>query len=273
MPNIIAYIPALHRGYIDFFKKYGGARLFIIGPDLLSEIPRLERDIRALSPEEAKKLIEGLGIFSEIDLLTKENISKFPETDIVMPDEELCRDLAEKYLNGRKIEFVPVFLRWDRKISTAEFQVSSDRVISESDFDRELMAKAMDLSKKSPDFWRQIGAIIIKDGKILLSGWNRPVPSEYVVPAFGDPRSNFDAGEFIELSKFVHGEAGLIAGAAKKGIALEGSAIYVTTFPCPVCAKSIALSGIKKVYYSKGYSLLDAEDILKAYGVEIVLVK
>ena len=48
---------------------------------------------------------------------------------------------------------------------------------------------------------------------------------------------------------------------------------FVSTFPCPVCAKSIAVAGIKKVYYCQGYSLLDAEDILRPYGVELIFVK
>jgi len=56
-------------------------------------------------------------------------------------------------------------------------------------------------------------------------------------------------------------------------MALEDAYLYVTTFPCPVCAKSIAEAGIQKLYYSQGYSLLDAEDVLRAYGVKIVLVK
>ena len=82
-----------------------------------------------------------------------------------------------------------------------------------------------------------------------------------------------EAGSKVIWKKCFTGGAGSCGELAKRGIALEGASIYVTTFPCPVCAKSVALSGIKKVYYSKGYSLLDAEDILRAYGVEIVLVK
>ena len=278
MKALIAYVPALHRGYIDFFKKYPESNLYILGGDFLREFPRLERDLRALAPEEAKQLLVGLNLFEEITVLTKENLEPLARTVlanglVVMPEDEVSRWFAEKYLPGKKVEFVPVFLRWDRKISSAEFEVPAGRVISENDLDQEMMSAAQDLSKKSPDWWRQIGAVLARGGKVILSGYNRPMPSEYSVGAFGDPRSNFDAGERIDLSKFIHAEAGLIAEAAKRGIALEGASIYVTTFPCPVCAKSVALSGIKKVYYSKGYSLLDAEDILRAYGVEIVLVK
>ena len=44
----------------------------------------------------------------------------------------------------------------------------------------------------------------------------------------------------------------------------------VSTFPCPNCAKLIALSGIKSCYYIKGYSMLDGYSVLKDFGVEVV---
>ena len=116
--------------------------------------------------------------------------------------------------------------------------------------------------------------VVARDGKPLISTHNRPSKSDLLnVNIFGDPRSNFDAGENIELTTAVHGEAAAIAEAAKKGIALEGTSLYVTTFPCPVCAKSVAAAGIKRVYYSKGYSLVDAEDILRAANVELIIVE
>lgn len=269
MKAIIAYIPALHKRYIDFFNLSPGEKIFVIGKDMLKEFPRIERDLRALDPQDAASLLAGLG--RDADVADEEKIKAI--TDAVMPDDELSHWFAEKYLSGKQIEFVPVFLRWDRVISQKEFEVPPDRIISKEEFDKEVMRQAVEISKKSPDWWRQIGAIAIKDGKATISAYNRPLPDEYVWDELGDPRSNFDAGERIDLSKILHAEAGVVAEAARRGISLEGASLYVTTFPCPVCAKSVAAAGIKKVYYSKGYSLLDAEEILKAFGVEIILVK
>jgi dCMP deaminase len=48
--------------------------------------------------------------------------------------------------------------------------------------------------------------------------------------------------------------------------------MYVTTFPCPPCAKMIAFSGVKKLYYAGGYGVLDGEAIMKSKGVEIIFV-
>ena len=49
--------------------------------------------------------------------------------------------------------------------------------------------------------------------------------------------------------------------------------MIVTDFPCPPCAKLVAYSGIKKLFYLKGYAMLDGERILKDAGVEIIKIK
>ncbi|MEK7541468.1 MAG: deaminase [Patescibacteria group bacterium] len=273
---VIAYIPALHRGYIDFFEKYSGGTLYILDQELVREVPRMERDIRALKPTEVKMLLEGLHLFGSIMMLTKDTLREVQNNtgSIVMPDEDVSRYFAEAHLPDKKVEFVSVFLRWDKQVSTREFEVAPDRVISYDEADKEMMDAASAEAARSPDWWRQVGAVAARDGKVLLAAYNKSVPSkDYTFGPFGDPRSNFDAGERIELSKTIHAEAAVISEAARRGIALAGVSLYITTFPCPVCAKSIAAAGIKRVYYSKGYSLLDAEDVLHAYGVEIVLVK
>lgn len=272
----VSYIPAIHKGYIDFFKKYPGV-LYVLGAELIKEAPRMDRDIRALAPEEIKKSVDGLGIFSKITVLNKENIGDLLEdaSPVVMPDEDVNRQFAAAYLKNKNVSFVSVFLRWDKQISTKEFEVPPDRVISEKAFDKEIMARAFEESKKSPDWWRQIGAVLIRGGKPIFTAHNMPLPSEYTLNAFGDPRSNFDAGETQskDIYKTIHAEARVIAEAARNGTSTEGASLYITTFPCPVCAKLIATAGIKEIYYSKGYSVLDAEDILRAFGVTITLVK
>jgi len=276
-PVIVSYIPAIHRGYVDFFKKYGAnGTLYVLGAPYIKEVPRLERDIRALTPEEAAELAASLSIFKKVLILDEKNIDELKASgSIIMPEDEANRMFAETHLGKTIIQFVPVFLRWNRQISTAEFEVAPDRIVSEDAFDKEVITGALEEAKKSPDWWRQVGAILVRDRKPILIAHNSPLPSDYTPNIFGDPRSNFDAQEtqYKDLGKFIHAEAQLIALAAKKGIRLEGCSLYVSTFPCPACAKSVAVAGIKEVYYAKGYSLLDAEDILKMFGIKIVMVK
>src|SRR5688500_9370509 len=108
MSSVVAYVPALHRGYIDFFKRFSKDTLYILDLSLVREMPRLERDIRVLDAEEINKVISGLGLFREIKIPTNEDISDIPG-EIIMPDEEVSHFIAEKYFSGKKITFIPVF--------------------------------------------------------------------------------------------------------------------------------------------------------------------
>ena len=271
---IITFLPALHSGYISFFKKYSGGILYVLGKDFIVDFPHIERDLRTPSFNELKKMIDSLGIFKEVIEINRNSILDIPaDVAVVMPEDEITRGVAEKYLPTRAIQFENIFLRWNRQISTTELIVPPDRIISYEQADKELINKAVSLSAQSSDWWRQVGALLVKEGKVILTGFNSHLPSDFNLDSMGDPRSNFDAGIRFDLSTAIHGEARAIAEAAKKGIAVEGASLYVTTFTCPTCAKLIAEAGIKKVYYSTGYSLLDAENILKAFGIEIILVK
>jgi len=271
---ILAFVPVIHSGYLKFFKENEGDDLYLIGKDLFLEAePRLSREIRILEESSVVSLIKN--IVGEVQILKKDNLADFisKHDEIIMPDEDVSRDVAGKYFFGKNLIFQKVFLRWDKLISTKELEISPDRKMSINELDRELMVKAIAESDKSSDWWRQIGAIVVKDGKVIVSGYNKHFPTDFSPYINGDPRNNFDAGIRIELCTSIHAEASTIAIAAKNGIKLEGCSIYVTTFPCPTCARLLAESGIKKVFYSKGYSLLDAEDILKKAGTEIILVQ
>ncbi len=270
---VVTLVPAIHIGYINFFKKYPGS-LYVIGKDFISDFLHIERDLRTPDFDELKKMLVSLEIFNDVVELTRENIKDIPtDLEVVMPDDEITKSISEKYFSERKVNFENVFLRWNRQISTTEFEVPADRIISHEEVDRELIGQAHTLSEKSSDWWRQIGTLLVKDGKVITTGFNCHLPSDFTMDSFGDPRSNFDAGIRFDLSTAIHSEARAIAEAARKGISIDGASLYVTTFPCPTCAKLAAVAGIKKVYYSTGYSLLDAENILKAFGIEIILVK
>lgn len=272
---LIAYVPALHNGYLPFFKKHAGS-LYLLGDEFTKDLPYLDRDIRAVDAELMKKAIQALEIFDEVEVLDASVLKTLKEKklSIVLPDEDISHTFVKKHLRGRSTSFVNIFLRWDKHISTAEHEISPSRTISYAALDNELVQRAHSLAQRSPDWWRQVGAVAVKNGSIVLTGYNRPlIAEEYTFGAFGDPRSSFEPGINIELSKVIHAESSIIAEAAKNGISLDGTSLYVTTFPCPVCAKLVAASGVKKVYYSQGYSLLDAEEILRVHGVELVMVR
>jgi dCMP deaminase len=272
---IVAYVPVLQRGYWRFFEKYGDAEaLYILGEDLIGETDYLRKEIRALDPELIRKAVESWNLMPSVFILEKKDIEKIKSEfdDLIMPNEDVMHDLAEKYFSGKKIIFDEVFLRWDKHSAIKEFPVNPDVKISKEDFDKDMILRALSASAKSSDWWRRVGAVIVKKGEVIISTCNQHVPSPHMPNANGDPRSCFHKGVHLELSTAIHAEAAAIAEAARAGKSLEGASIYVTHFPCPPCAKSIAYSGIKKLYYTVGYGVLDGESILKSRGVEIVFV-
>jgi len=272
---VVAYVPVLHAGYLEFFRKYPNSQLYIFGPDITSEFSHLERDIRALSPYDMKLVVKALGIFSKVHVLDHDSLRSLGKSrrKIVLPDEDVSREIAARYFPKKRVIFESVFLRWDKKNTMSERVVSPDRIISTDAFDREMMNRAHKEALKSPDWWRQVGALVVKNGKVLFHAFNKHMPSEHSLYALGDPRGNFDWGERIDLSKALHAEVGVIAQAAKRGVSVDRAWLYITTFPCPPCALSIAEAGFERVYYKEGYSLIGAEETLRSYGVEIILIQ
>lgn len=135
------------------------------------------------------------------------------------------------------------------------------------------MKQAFVQANYSNDWWRQVGVVFMRDGEVLITAYNQHLPSSQEQYFSGDPRSFFSSGEMIELSSSIHAEALAIARAASQGIALAGADLFVTTFPCPICAKQVAAAGIKRLYYNEGYAVLDGWQVLKSAGIEIIRVK
>lgn len=274
--NILAFVPVLHEGYRRFFEKHKeGATLYILGPELISEHEYLAKEIRMLDPSLMQKSIQALDIFNEVKVANRQSLEEIRDSSalLVVPREDIMEDLVKKYFSDKRVTFDSIFLRWDKHNTVAEKPVSPDQKISSKEFDKEMLRLAETEAKKSSDFWRHVGSIIVKDGEVIITTHNEHVPSEHMPYVNGDPRNNFHKGVRLELSTSVHSEAGAIAEAARQGISLEGASLYVSTFPCPPCAKLVAYSGIKKIFYRSGYGVLDGEDIFKSQGVEIVFVE
>ncbi len=273
---VVAYVPVLHEGYRRFFERHKDAdRLILLGAEIIKDYKPFSKDLRALPPETMKAAIDSLGYFKIIEVADAAALDALndPHMNVFMPDDDTLRKLQAKHFPKAKAEYDPIFLRWDKHKSFEGQEVQADQTVSVKDSDRELIKLMKQEASKSADFWRWIGACVVKDGKIVLKAHNRGVPIEDINYVEGDPRSDFSKGVNVELSLFFHCEAQLVAAAAKQGISLEGASMYVTTFPCPPCAKLVAYSGIKKLYYADGYGVLDGERVLKSQGVEIVFVK
>jgi dCMP deaminase len=273
---VIAYVPVLHEGYRRFFERHkdNNSRLVLVGPKIITDFKPLAKDLRALPPELMKTVIDSLDYFTSIEVADFLKLQSLNDSSIkvLMPDEDVMHELHDKHFPKANAEYDSVFLRWDKHKSFENKQISPDHVISISAFDKDVISILREEAQSSSDFWRHVGAAIIRNGEIERLAHNTHVPNELTPYFDGDPRSDFSKGLNLELSTSFHAEAALIADAARRGVSLDGTSMYVTTFPCPPCAKLVAYSGIKKLYYADGYGVLDGERVLKSQGVEIIFV-
>lgn len=276
---VIAYVPVLHDGYKQFFKKHGGSesKLYIFGPDVIKMFDHLRKEIRALDPDDVESAVKSLSLFQSVQQLNIDTLSdikeKYYDHTIVMPNEDISRSLAKKHLSHCNVAFDDVFLRWDRDYSVKEDDITCDRIVPYSGFHEEVLDVGYEEANKSSDWWRQVGAVAVKNSQIIMYTHNHHLPSDHGPYAFGDPRNNFSKGVRIELSTAIHAEAALISAMAGEDLSLEGADLYVTTFPCPPCAKLVAYSGVERLFFHEGYSMLDAQKTLKQKNVELIYVK
>lgn len=275
MQAIFAYIPVVHAGTLAFLESHKELPLLLLDNEAgKKENPYLERDIRALDARLVQAELSAHG-FRQVTVVAPSQLKEAAReyASLLVPEDEILDSFLHAYLPEMPVTRVNTFLRWTKQISTAEYEVPEDRAVTHEQFAREMLGRLAQEAQRSPDWWRQIAAAIVKDGEVLAEGYNKHLPTSHALEINGDPRSNLDAGQGPGIYTSIHAEACALAHAAKKGVATEGADLYVTTFPCPTCARSVVEAGIRRVFYEKGYSLLDAEEILKGAGVEIILVK
>ena len=269
---LLLYVPVLHAGYLNIFKKYAKEIdcLYILGQEFTVEFAYLEKEIRAIDPETMRRVVESLGLIKSVYILDHDSIKKLAGVNIITAREGVMERLIAKYLSAENITYDTVFLRWDEKHVTSQKPVGYDRVSHDS-FDKKMITQASQEGSRTSCWWREVGAVVVRNGEIIMATHNTHVPSEHSPYALGDIRDFIPAGKHNEISSSLHAEKSIIAEAARS--VLEGASIYLSVFPCPDCAKLIAHSGIKKVYFSGGHASFDGEVNLRAEKVEIIFVE
>jgi len=106
----------------------------------------------------------------------------------------------------------------------------------------------------------QVGAVIVRDNRMISTGYNGTLPGGI---------NNCEDENYMTNADVVHAEANAILYAAKTGIPLNNSIMYVTHSPCENCAKMIIQSGIKEVYIGDGYGNNDGLILLMNNNVKI----
>lgn len=127
------------------------------------------------------------------------------------------------------------------------------------------------VSKRSTCLRRQVGAILVKDKKILATGYNgAPSKLDHCIDA-GCLREKMGipSGERHELCRGLHAEQNAIIQAAYHGVEIRGATIYCTNHPCIICSKMIINAGIKRVVFEEGYADELAKEMLQESRIKV----
>ncbi|MCK5123017.1 MAG: hypothetical protein KAQ87_02620 [Candidatus Pacebacteria bacterium] len=284
---ILGEFPVFHKGYVEFLneiKKDKKSLIFFVGilsDEVIKELTSLEIDIRKVPVEDAKQIIDSYISVKEYFSIEKNNFSEVIKN--IKPDKifilqgDKSEDFAERYLlkddkYKNIIKYHDVRLRWsDDKVQEFKKE-ASDLPEEELKEHQKFMAEALKEAEKSKCWWRQVGAVAVKDNKIIFRGFNKMLPTEDECYKIGCIRDSIEPGKDPEVCSVTHAEASIISLAARDGVSLKNTILYVTHFPCPACAKLVALAGFKKVVYSRGSSVFDGERVMASRGVDIVKI-
>jgi dCMP deaminase len=119
---------------------------------------------------------------------------------------------------------------------------------------------------------RHVGAILVKEKRILATGYNgAPAGLKHCIEV-GCIReeASIPSGTRHELCRALHAEQNAIVQAAYHGTPIAGSTLYCTNKPCVICSKMLINAGIERIFFDKDYDDDLADAILDEAGIEIM---
>ena len=139
-------------------------------------------------------------------------------------------------------------------------------------WDSYFLQMAIVVAGRSTCLRRRVGAVVVKDKKILSTGYNGSPSGLKHCSDIGCLRQSLGvpSGERHEICRAVHAEQNALVQAAKHGVALDGADMYVTVQPCIMCIKMLINTGIKRVVYINSYSDKLAAAMAEEAGLELV---
>ena len=141
--------------------------------------------------------------------------------------------------------------------------------MSRPSWDEYFMAITDQVGQRSTCTRRHIGAVIVKDNRILSTGYNG-VPSGLAhcdeVGCLREQRG-IPSGTQHELCRGIHAEQNAVIQAARHGTAIDGAMVYCTHQPCVLCAKILINAGITEIIYRNAYPDALAAEMLAEAGV------
>lgn len=140
-------------------------------------------------------------------------------------------------------------------------------------WDEYFMKIAEIVKTRSTCLRRQVGAVIVKDKRIITTGYNGAPSRIKECTEIGECKRqvmNIPSGQRHELCRALHAEQNAIIQAAMLGISTKGATLYVTLQPCIICAKMAINAGIEKIVYKGEYPDEFSLEMLNEAGIELV---
>ena len=144
--------------------------------------------------------------------------------------------------------------------------------MSRPSWDEYFMKIAFMVAQRSTCLRRKVGAVIVKDKRILSTGYNGAPSGLAHCLDIGCLREkmHIPSGEKHELCRGLHAEQNAIIQAAYHGVSIKDATIYCTHHPCVICTKMLINAGIKKIYYANGYPDELSQKMLDEAKMEII---
>ncbi|MCM8821331.1 MAG: cytidine/deoxycytidylate deaminase family protein [Candidatus Omnitrophica bacterium] len=149
--------------------------------------------------------------------------------------------------------------------------MQNKKKINRPDWDDYFIGIAWLAGERSTCLRRKVGAALVKEKRILATGYNGAPSGIRHCDETGCLREQLKipSGERHELCRGLHAEQNAIIQAAYHGVSIKDSILYITCHPCSVCAKMIINAGIKKVVVLEGYPDELAQSMLKEAGISV----
>ena len=118
---------------------------------------------------------------------------------------------------------------------------------------------------------RQVGAVLVRDKRLLSTGYNGSPRGTAHCLDVGCLREQMGipSGERQELCRAIHAEQNAIIQAAVHGVAIEGATLYATLQPCILCAKMLINCGVREIHYLEGYPDELSLTMIEEAGVQL----
>lgn len=139
------------------------------------------------------------------------------------------------------------------------------------DWDQYFMSLASLVSGRSTCLRRKVGAVLVKDKQILATGYNgAPMNIDHCAET-GCLRQELKvpSGQRHEICRGLHAEQNVLLQAARHGVSVKDSVLYITNTPCSICAKMIINAGMKEVIFAQAYPDSIANKFLKQAGIKL----